>query len=83
MNKKLKGIGSLVGKAAAIIGTAGAASLLSDMFLFGGKLTANSDDDEDKVAKTEETTETEETEHVDEEDVIVEDNQNEDKEETE
>ena len=80
MNKKLKGIGKLVGKATAIIGTAGAASLLSDMFLFGGKLTADSDDDEDKVAKTEEITETEETEHVNEEDVIVEDNQNEERE---
>lgn len=84
MNKKLKGIGSLVGKAAAIIGTAGAASLLSDMFLFGGKLTSNSDDE--TTTKTNNDVQmpdvTEESEHFKEEDVKVEDNVK-DKEETE
>lgn len=86
MNKKLKGIGSLVGKAAAIIGTAGAASLLSDMFLFGGKLTSNSDGDDETTTKTNNDVQmpdvTEESEHFKEEDVKVEDEAK-DKEETE
>lgn len=85
MNKsKLKGIGSIVAKAAAIIGLAGGASLASDMFLFGGKFSNNDKDDDEQTEKATETSETtEETEKVPAEDVTVEDTKDKEKEETE
>lgn len=74
MNKsKMKGIGSIVAKAAAIIGLAGGASLASDIFLFGGKFNNDKDDDEQTDKATETTETTEETEKVPAEDVTVED----------
>lgn len=80
MNKsKMKGIGSIVAKAATIIGLAGGASLASDMFLFGGKFSNNKDDEQtEKATETSETTE--ETEKVPAEDVTVEDTKDKDKE---
>lgn len=75
MNKKIKGIGKIVAKAATIIGLAGGASLASDMFLFGGKFGNNDEDDDEKATDNKVTMPdiSDESEHIDETEVIVED----------